>query len=84
MIMPHVEIIGILGSILVLLAMTVKSSTTKGNITMRIINIVGSVIFVVYGFMISAYSTAFMNIAATLVNGFFIYKLVSAIDKETN
>lgn len=82
--MPHVEIIGILGSILVLLAMTVKSSTTKGNITMRIINIVGSVIFVVYGFMISAYSTAFMNIAATLVNGFFIYKLVSAIDKETN
>lgn len=80
--MPHVEIIGILGSIFVLLAMTVKSSTTKGNITMRIINIVGSIIFVVYGFMISAYSTAFMNVAATFVNGFFIYKLVST--KETN
>lgn len=82
--MLHVELIGIVGSILVLLSMTVKSSTQKGNLIMRIINIVGSLVFVVYGFMISAYSTAFMNIAATIVNGFFIYKLVSAIDKETN
>lgn len=82
--MLQVEIIGILGSILVLLAMTVKSSTTRGNLTMRIINIIGSIIFVVYGFMISAYSTAFMNIAATFINGFFIYKLVSGLNKETN
>jgi hypothetical protein len=80
--MLHVEIIGILGSILVLMAMTVKSSTTKGNLMMRIINIIGSVIFVVYGFMISAYSTAFMNIAATFVNGFFIFKLCSNLSKE--
>ena len=82
--MLYVELIGIVGSILVLLSMTVKSSTQKGNLIMRIINIVGSLVFVVYGFMISAYSTAFMNIAATIVNGFFIYQLVSNLNKETN
>lgn len=82
--MLYVELIGIVGSILVLLSMTVKSSTQKGNLIMRIINIIGSVVFVIYGFMISAYSTAFMNIAATIVNGFFIYQLVSNLNKETN
>ena len=82
--MLYVELIGIVGSILVLLSMTVKSSTQKGNLIMRIINIIGSIVFVVYGFMISAYSTAFMNIAATIVNGFFIYQLASNLNKESN
>lgn len=82
--MLYVELIGIVGSILVLLSMTVKSSTQKGNLIMRIINIVGSAIFVVYGFMISAYSTAFLNIASLFINGFFIYQLVSTISKERN
>ena len=82
--MLHIELIGIVGSILVLLSMTVKSSTQKGNLIMRIINIIGSAVFVIYGFMISAYSTAFMNIASTLVNGFFIYQLVSNMNKESD
>ena len=80
----YVELIGIIGSILVILSMTVKSSTQKGNLIMRIINIVGSAIFVVYGFMISAYSTVFLNITALFINGFFIYKLVSNINFEDN
>ena len=45
--MPSVEIIGILGFILVFLAMIVKLSTIKGNIMMRIIKIVRLVIIVV-------------------------------------
>ena len=81
--MLHTEIIGLVGSILVLLSMTVKSSTDKGNLIMRIINIVGSIIFVAYGLMISAYSTVFLNIATTLVNGFFILKLASSL-RENN
>ena len=41
------EIIGIIGSIFVLLAMLVQSSSIKGNIAMRIINIIGSDILVI-------------------------------------
>ena len=76
------ELIGLIGSILILLSITVTSSTTKGNLMMRIINIVGSIIFVAYGFMISAYSTVFVNIAATIINGFFIFKLCSNMSNE--
>lgn len=75
------EIIGIAASILVLLAMTVKSTTTKGNIIMRAVNLIGSVAFIVYGFCISAWSTAFMNIAAVAVNGVFLYRLMTELKK---
>lgn len=74
--MWYVELVGILGSLLVLAAMTVKSTTTKGNIAMRSINLIGSLIFVVYGLMIPAYSTAALNIAATIVNAIFIVRML--------
>ena len=77
----YIELIGIVGSILVLLAMFVRSTTTKGNIIMRIINLIGSAIFVVYGLMIPAYSTAVLNIFAVMVNGIFVLKMLSKLNK---
>ena len=74
--MWYVELVGILGSLLVLAAMTVKSTTTKGNIAMRSIYLIGSLIFVVYGLIIPAYSTAALNIAATIVNAIFIVRML--------
>lgn len=73
------EIIGIVASIFVLVAMTVKSSTTKGNIIMRVVNVIGSAAFIVYGFCIGAWSTAFMNIAAVVINGFFLFRLANEL-----
>ena len=70
-----VELVGILGSVLVLIAITFPSTSKKGNTIMRILNLVGSIIFVVYGCLIPAYSTAIMNIAATAINLLYIFKL---------
>lgn len=70
------EIIGLFGSMLVLISMCVKSSDIKGNILMRIINTIGSIIFVYYGFALNAYSTAVLNIGAIIINIYYIIMLI--------
>ena len=72
----NVEGIGICGSILILASMIGKSTSVKGNIAMRILNLLGSMMFVVYGFFVPAYATAGMNIALVLVNLYHWYKLM--------
>ncbi len=69
-----VEIIGVLASGLVLV-----SFLMKGERKIRFINIVGCVIFVIYGIMISSVSVTLMNVALTLVH---IVKLSRKGDKE--
>lgn len=71
-----IELIGLCASALVLVSMCVKSSDIKGNIIMRIINAIGSIIFIYYGFVLGAYSTAILNIGATVVNAFHIFKMI--------
>ncbi len=69
-----VEIIGVLASALVLV-----SFLMKGERKIRFINIVGCVIFVIYGIMISSVSVTLMNVALTLVH---IVKLSRKGEKE--
>lgn len=78
-----VEIIGLVASILVLASISIKSSTVKSNIIMRIINTIGSSIFVWYGISLSAYSTAILNIGAVAINLYYIIKLIKEI-KSSN
>ena len=83
----EVEIIGMIASVLILISMTIQSATDKGNLIMRTINIVGSTVFVVYGFLIPAYSTAFMNIAIVIVDVIYIASILCRmrkINKERN
>lgn len=68
----NTEIIGIIASIILIVAMSFRSTTPKKNILMRAINIIGSILFVVYGFLIPAYSTAGLNIAIIIVNIVYI------------
>ena len=70
-----VEIIGLFASTFILLSMTVSSNSRKGNLTMRILNLVGSVIFIAYGLLIPAYSTALMNCITAIINTVYICKL---------
>lgn len=74
-----IEIIGLIASATVLISISVKSSTTKSNIIMRIINTIGSGGFIWYGFALNAYSTAVMNIGAISINLYYIIKLIREI-----
>lgn len=52
----NVETIGIIGTLLVLVSFL--SNNLK---TIRIINLIGSIIFIIYGILINAFSVWFLN-----------------------
>ena len=62
------ELIGVLASVIVLL-----SFVMNGESKIRIINIVGALLFVIYGLLINAFSVWFLNGTLLIVH---IYKLV--------
>lgn len=62
------ELIGVLASIIVLL-----SFVMNGESRIRVINIVGALLFVIYGLLINAFSVWFLNGTLLLVH---IYKLI--------
>lgn len=62
------EILGTLASVIVLI-----SFLMKGEKKIRIINIIGALMFVIYGILINAFSVYFLNGMLCLVH---IYKLI--------
>lgn len=69
----YVELFGYLGTLLVFISMT-TSSMKK----LRILNISGSVITVIYSVIISAYPIVFLNLGLSVVN---FYKLITESKK---
>ena len=72
--MNNFEVIGIVASVLVVFSMVFKTTTYRGTMMMRILNLTGSIFFVVYGFLLPAYATAITNSCAFLLNAFYIVK----------
>ena len=70
--MSQLELIGILASAIVLCSTLFRTTTFKGTILMRSINIVGSCLFVIYGFVLPAYAVAAMNAAIIFIHIVFI------------
>jgi hypothetical protein len=68
------ELTGIMASIIIIFSMVFKTTTFKGTMLMRTLNTVGSVLFIIYGLSIPAYSTAICNCCALLINIFYIFK----------
>lgn len=65
-----VEIIGYIGSLLVLISMLMTSV-----VRLRIINLIGSVIFAGYALLIRSYPTAFMNICLAGINQYYLIRI---------
>lgn len=63
-----IEIIGIVSTIFILVSMLFKTTTLKGSIWMRGLNIIGSITFIVYGALLPAISTAILNGVLVFVN----------------
>lgn len=57
------EIIGIVATLFI-----IASFLTKDLIKVRIVNLVGSVIFIVYGVLIHSWSTAILNVVMIIVH----------------
>lgn len=76
------EIVGISGSVLIAISMVFKTTTDKGVMYLRIFNLLGSIVFVVYGFMLPAYSTIVLNCICVVLNIIGLVKIIQKIRKE--
>lgn len=63
------EIIGTIASVIVLISFIIRGETK-----IRIINIVGASLFVVYGVAINAFSVWFLNGALILIHIYYLIK----------
>ena len=77
-----VEVIGIVATVFILISMSVDTKSLKGDIWMRAINIVGSLVFVVYGILLPAWSTAILNGALVVVNTVHLILLIKNRNKD--
>ena len=65
-----IELFGYLGSFIVLVSFLMTSV-----LKLRIVNSVGSVIFMIYALIIHSYPTAIMNFCLVLINLHFLWKM---------
>jgi hypothetical protein len=72
--MDNIEIIGLIGSILIVFSMIFKTTNYKGTIAMRVINSVGSIFFIVYGFVLPAIASGVTNSILLILNIFYLIK----------
>lgn len=77
-----IEIVGILSTMLILASMLFKTTTLKGGIAMRVLNLVGSATFVVYGVLLPSISTAILNSALVIVNSYHLIVLIKESKNE--
>ena len=73
-----IEVFGIVSSIIILVSMCFNPQTKLGNILLRSINLVGSICFIVYGLLLPAYATTFMNSCALVINSIYLVKILRA------
>ena len=76
------EFIGIIGTVFILISLTIPSTHRKQNICMRILNNIGNVFLIVYGLHIGSLSTIILNIIVFGVNTFYVVKLIISLAKK--
>ena len=65
----NIEILGTVASVLVLISFLMTN-----EFKIRCINIIGALVFVIYGLAISAFSVWFLNGALVLIHIYFLFK----------
>ena len=64
-----IEWLGYLASIMIAISMFMKDISK-----LRVINFIGCIIFIAYGFLIKAYPVAIVNFIIAITNVYYLYK----------
>lgn len=67
-----IEYVGYAASILIGISMFMKNI-----VKLRFINLIGCILFTIYGFIINAYPVAIVNLVIAFTNIYYLYKLTS-------
>ncbi len=74
-----IEWIGYLASILITISMFMKEI-----FKLRFINLMGCILFVIYGLIIGAYPVAIANAILVFINLYYLYKLFREMNTKNN
>lgn len=73
------ELLGIIGTLFIVLAFSLD-----GEIKIRLFDLIGAILFVIYGFLINSFSTILLNIILTIIQIYKLYKLRRIKDEFEN
>lgn len=76
-----VELLGIVSSVIILLSTLCKTNTYKSALTLRILNLIGSLLFTIYGILKPSLSIIMLDGLAIFINGYHIYRLKKDYNK---
>lgn len=65
------ELTGYFASVLILISLLMSSA-----VKLRVLNAIGSIVFMIYGILIKSYPTAFLNFMSVIVNIYYMVKLL--------
>lgn len=74
---PLIEWVGYLASVCIAVSMFMKNI-----IKLRFINLIGCILFAIYGFIIKAYPVAVVNTIIAFTNIYYIYMMVNDKSKK--
>ncbi len=77
--MDIIEIVGYAASIMVAISLTMKDI-----VKLRVINLIGCVLFCIYGYVIGAMPVVVMNGFVVCVNAYFLFKIYKEKDTTTS
>lgn len=78
--MKQIEVLGIIATIILIISMSFNCKTKKSLISMRILNTIATLMFIVYSRVILAYSTILSNVAILIIDVFYLFKLFKSND----
>ena len=78
-----VALIGLLASIIVLVSMCFNARTVRGEFLMRIVNLIGSIVSVIYGVLLGPLGAGMILLNGTLVFVNLIYIIKSLRNKSS-
>lgn len=74
-----IEVIGLIGNALIISSLLFSTENLKGALTLRSLNLLGSIIFIFYGISLNAVSIIVLNSAATIINTYHIINQVKLL-----
>jgi len=78
------EIIGMIGTIILVICASVKTESIKGSIIFRALNLLGSIIYIIYGILLPSFSTIVLNATLAVINFCHIFFLIIKFKKQKN
>ena len=72
----YAELIGTIGSVIVLVSMCFNVEKPIGNLVLRILNWVGCFVYIYYGILISSISVLLLNGILLVIDSYYLVKLI--------